>query len=78
MHGGVNINTNLNASYHGYSTRQTTNMHIPHTRTKLAIESFMPQEPIFWNTLPEELIIISNFKQFRRKLKKICVERSRL
>ncbi len=72
--GGVDINTNLNANYHGYSTRQRTNIHILHTRTKLAIESFMRQGPIFWNTLPKEFIIISNIKQFRRKLKKYLLK----
>ncbi len=72
--GGVDINTSLNASYHGYSTRQRNDIHIPQTRTKLAIESFMRQGPIFWNTLPEELIKLSNIKQFRRKLKKYLLK----
>ena len=68
--GGVDVNTNLNASYCGYSARQRTNIHIPHARTKLAVENFMRPGPRLWNTLPEELIITSNIKQFRRKLKK--------
>ncbi len=75
--GGVD-NSNSNTSGHGYSASKRTTIHRPHGRTKLAIDSCTRQRLRFCHLLPEELIILSNMQQFRKKKskKKISAERS--
>lgn len=67
--GGVD-NSNSNTSGHGYSASKRTTIHRPHGRTKLAIDSCTRQRLRFCHLLPEELIILSNMQQFRKKSQK--------
>ncbi len=66
--GGIDISTIQSQDLHAYSTRTRTNIHIPHCRTKLALNSFIHQGPRLWNNLSTEIVNTNSLSHFRQKL----------
>ena len=66
--GGIDISTMQSQDLHAYSTRTTSNIHTPHCRTKLALNSFIPQGLRLWNNLSAEIVNTNSLSHFCQKL----------
>jgi len=51
-------------------TRQSNDLLVPRTRTKLADRALSVRGPILWNELPDNIKILNSLPTFKRELKK--------
>lgn len=51
-------------------TRQSNDLLVPRTRTKLADRALSVRGPVLWNDLPEDIKILNSLPNFKRELRK--------
>ena len=64
-----------NNQIHNYETRLASAFHLPHARTKFALNTLVCTGPRFWNSLDPSITNSVSISVFKRKLKLYLLSR---